>query len=61
MAFAINPRSYTTSVDSIWWQQEFGYGFDSFTESEARYLIKSRQDADTIRTRVLAARQAPGE
>ena len=44
-----------------WWQQEFGYGFDSFTESEARYLIKSRQDADTIRTRVLAARQAPGE
>ena len=39
-----------------WWQQEFGYGFDCLTHSEARYLGRVA-DADTIRTRILAARQ----
>lgn len=39
-----------------WWHTLFGYGFDGLTESEARYLINA-DDADTIRNRVLAARQ----
>lgn len=39
-----------------WWQEQFGYGFDCLTHSEARYLQRSA-DADAIRTRVLAARQ----
>ena len=39
-----------------WWQQEFGYGFDCLTQSEARYLERS-PDADTIRKRVVEARQ----
>jgi len=39
-----------------WWQQEFGYGFDRLTQSEARYLERS-PDADTIRKRVVEARQ----
>ena len=39
-----------------WWRQEFGYGFDCLTHSEARYLGRVA-DADTIRTRILAARQ----
>ena len=37
-----------------WWWQEFGFGFDSLTRSEARYLEKS-PDADTIRDRITAA------
>ncbi len=40
-----------------WWQQEFGYGFDCLTQSEARYLERS-PDADTIRKRVVEARQS---
>jgi len=39
-----------------WWQREFGYGFDCLTQSEARYLERS-PDADTIRKRVVEARQ----
>ncbi|UCQ19348.1 hypothetical protein DCF79_08030 [Edwardsiella tarda] len=39
-----------------WWKQQFGYGFDGLTESEAQYLLRAG-DADTIRDRVLAARQ----
>lgn len=37
-----------------WWQHRFGHGFDSLTESEARYLVRT-QDADTIRNRIIAA------
>ena len=41
----------------IWWQGEFGYGFDCLTQSEARYLERS-PDADAIRNRMAAARQS---
>ncbi len=34
-----------------WWRERFEFGFDSLTESEARYLIRA-EDADTIRTRL---------
>jgi hypothetical protein len=37
-----------------WWQEVFGYRFDCLTESEARYLIRV-EDADAIRTRLVAA------
>lgn len=40
-----------------WWIATFGYGFESLTESEARYLTRS-PDADTIRARLAAARGA---
>lgn len=40
-----------------WWGKEFGYGFDRLTESEARYLVNS-PDADTIRNRLVEAKQA---
>ncbi len=36
-----------------WWRDQFGFGFDRLTESEARYLI-ARSDADRIRAEVLA-------
>lgn len=36
-----------------WWRDFFGYGFESLTESEARYLIR-RTDADRIRKEILA-------
>lgn len=39
-----------------WWKQQFGYGFDGLTESEAQYLLRAG-DADAIRDRLLAARQ----
>lgn len=39
-----------------WWHNRFGYGFDSLTESEARYLLRAK-DADKIRDRVTAAGQ----
>ncbi|EEI4448043.1 hypothetical protein G0S15_001415 [Salmonella enterica] len=39
-----------------WWKQQYGYGFDGLTESEANYLLRAG-DADKIRDRVLAARQ----
>ena len=42
-----------------WWQQEFGYGYDCLTQSEARNLERS-PDADTIRKRMVAARQGAG-
>ncbi|WP_257621847.1 LPD38 domain-containing protein [Aeromonas hydrophila] len=42
-----------------WWHNRFGYGFDSFTESEGRYLLRAK-DADKVRDRVTAAGpQAP--
>ncbi|EDQ2394338.1 hypothetical protein RU50_005453 [Salmonella enterica subsp. enterica] len=40
-----------------WWKQQHGYGFDGLTESEASYLLRAG-DADKIRDRILAARQA---
>lgn len=40
-----------------WWQDLFGFGFDSLTQSEARYLVRTA-NADTIRDRILAAKQA---
>ncbi|MFM5178465.1 LPD38 domain-containing protein [Aeromonas veronii] len=41
-----------------WWQNRFGYGFDSLTESEGRYILRA-QDADKVRDRVAAAGQPP--
>jgi hypothetical protein len=43
----------------LWWQEQFGYDFDCLTHSEARYLARI-PDADTIRARILAARQGGG-
>jgi hypothetical protein len=43
-----------------WWQKQFGYGFDCLTQSEARTLERS-PDADTIRSRMVAARQGTGD
>jgi len=40
-----------------WWVNYFGYQFDCLTESEARYIIKSGADADTIRNRIITERQ----
>ena len=37
-----------------WWHNKFGYGFDSLTESEGRYLLRAK-DADKIRDRVTEA------
>jgi hypothetical protein len=37
-----------------WWRERFGFGFDSLTESEARYLIRA-ENADTIRSRLAQA------
>lgn len=39
-----------------WWKENFGYGFDCLTESEARYLERA-DSADLVRDRLLAARQ----
>lgn len=40
-----------------WWCEQFGFGFDALTESETRYLLRT-EDADTIRSRLAAAKQA---
>lgn len=40
-----------------WWVSYFGYGFASLTESEARYIINSKADADAIRNRIIAEKQ----
>ncbi|WP_324044734.1 LPD38 domain-containing protein [Aeromonas caviae] len=40
-----------------WWHNRFGYGFDSLTESEGRYLLRAK-DADKVRDRVTAAGHA---
>jgi hypothetical protein len=37
-----------------WWRQQFGFGFDCLTRSEARYFEQTA-DAQTIRDRVAAA------
>jgi hypothetical protein len=40
-----------------WWIEFFGYGFDCLTESEARYILNSKKDANTLRNRIIAERQ----
>ena len=40
-----------------WWQEEFGFDFSLLTASEARYL-ESTADANTIRNRIVEAKQA---
>lgn len=35
-----------------WWREQFGFGFESLTESEARYLI-NRTDAQRVRAEIL--------
>jgi len=40
-----------------WWREFFGYGFDCLTESEARYILKSEKDVDSLRNRIIAERQ----
>jgi hypothetical protein len=40
-----------------WWIDRFGHAFDCLTQSEARYLERTR-DADTVRDRIVAAEQA---
>ncbi|BCR29879.1 hypothetical protein KAM448_05930 [Aeromonas caviae] len=37
-----------------WWHNRFGYGFDSLTESEGRYLLRAK-DADKVRDRVASS------
>lgn len=44
-----------------WWQQEFGYGFDKLTESEARFIAKSGKSVEQIRDSVLAAKQGSSD
>jgi hypothetical protein len=44
-----------------WWQQEFGYGFDKLTESEARFIAKSGKSVEQIRDSVIAAKQSGGD
>lgn len=40
-----------------WWQESFGHAFDCLTQSEARYLARTK-DVDTIRDRIAEAKQA---
>lgn len=40
-----------------WFEVYLGYDFSRLTESEARYIIGSKQDADTIKNRLIAARE----
>ena len=39
-----------------WWQKKFGHTFDSLTQSEARYLLKT-ENADRIRNKIATAEQ----
>ncbi|MBH1418022.1 PLxRFG domain-containing protein [Stenotrophomonas maltophilia] len=46
------------SIES-WWRDQFGYGFEGLTESEARTILtldKGRLDADALRDRVAEGR-----
>ena len=40
-----------------WWIDRFGHTFDCLTQSEARYLERTK-NADTVRDRIIAAEQA---
>jgi len=39
-----------------WWEKRFGHAFDSLTQSEARYLLKT-ENADRIRNKIIEAEQ----
>jgi hypoxanthine-guanine phosphoribosyltransferase len=59
---AISPDTLTTLREKYhelehWWREFFGYGFDCLTESEARYILNSKKDANTLRNRIIAERQ----
>ena len=40
-----------------WIVGHLGYGFDRFTESEARYILGSKKDVEFIKNRIIAARE----
>lgn len=40
-----------------WWIEFFGYGFDCLTESEARYILASKKDANAVRNKIIAERE----
>lgn len=40
-----------------WWISAFGYGFTKLTESEAKYILNTKKNADEIRDRILAEKQ----
>ncbi len=40
-----------------WWISTFGYGFTKLTESEAKYILNTKKNADEIRDRILAEKQ----
>lgn len=53
-----NVRERFGSIEP-WWRDQFGYGFEGLTESEARTILtldKGRLDADALRDRVAAGR-----
>ena len=59
---AVSPDTLTTLREKYhelehWWREFFGYGFDCLTESEARYILNSKKDANTLRNRIIAERQ----
>lgn len=59
---AVMPETLTNLRDNYnelepWWIDFFGYGFDCLTESEARYILNSKKDADFIRDRIITERQ----
>ncbi len=41
----------------IWWEKKFGHAFDSLTQSEARYLLKT-ENVDRIRNKIIEAEQS---
>jgi len=43
-----------------WFVGYFGYGFDQLTESEAKYILGSKKDAEFIKNRLIAAREGNG-
>ncbi len=40
-----------------WFVGYFDYGFDQLTESEAKYVLGSKKDAEFIKSRLIAARE----
>lgn len=40
-----------------WWVDYFGYGFECLTESEAKFLVSNKENADGIRNSILKERQ----
>jgi hypothetical protein len=52
----INLRGKYYELES-WWIKFFGYGFECLSESEARYILNSKKDANAIRNKIIAERQ----